>query len=166
MSSVTFPECRLPPEARQRTADNEIPQQTNCLGVITQTAAASGFSALVAWSFSIVNLPAALAFGATESLMRSGIQYAIGDKNQTTFDGFLSSLVKTALVYAASGAAATLITQALGFPITFGAAFTLSAAMFVTSCVITALALGCLCCTCLAFLYGASRSPTTETAST
>ncbi len=159
MSSVALPASEPKPIVQEQ------PQQTSLLGIVTQTAAASGFSALVAWSFSIVNLPAALAFGATESLVRSGIRYAIGDKNQQSFDGFLTALVKTALIYAASGAVATVITQALGFSITFGAAFTLSAAMFVTSCVITALAIGCLCCTCLAVLYGASGNRSGETVS-
>ncbi len=102
---------------------------------VVSSAFNSGYCALAAWAFSLASLPAAAVFGATESLVRNGINYLTGNK------GAQSSILKTIAAYAVACPAAVAATKGIGFSLTFSAGIKLTAAILIPSLAITAICL-------------------------
>lgn len=134
-------------------SDQEVATKVFC-AIPARAGFNAGLCAVGAYMFSAVNPVAAALFGAVSSISRNSLRGCIHSPS----DNLLVRNIKITAIYVASAAASSWCMNTVGLPIAFNATVGFTGLMWVTSCIITPLALGCICCTWLvALLYGSTQ---------
>ncbi len=125
----------------------------------------AGVCALASYAFSILTPGPAAVFGAASSIAQDIINPMLGHSqyDASVLANYFKTVAKSAFVYATASTLAAYCVRAVGVQISFRTAIQLTCAMYVTSCVITGLALaciGCLCCGCLAAFFSLADADT------
>ena len=127
----------------------------DCARIVAKTGMNAGICALGAYAFSTFSPATAAIFGASTSLGRSALGACLYDKN----DSVISSVMKTAAVYAATAASAAWCMNLAGIEISFKAAAVLTSLMGTVSFLLVPIRIGCVCCFCLKELYDFLQDP-------